>query len=71
MNKYSVRLYFWGIFLVMMFVFLFGFALPSLISAANTELFLIGVFTIICLPVMIGYIIMKKIIPLIKKLKEN
>lgn len=66
-----MKLYMWGIFLLLCFGFLFGFALPFLISAKSTELVLIGLFTIIVFPVMIGFIIMKKIIPIFKKLKEK
>lgn len=67
----SIRLYFWVAFLLVTFAFLFGFVLPALISAASTELFVFGVFTMVCVPVMIGYVILKKIIPLIKKMKEE
>lgn len=71
MSKNSILLYFWSIFLLLVVGFLFGFALPFLISAPNTELVLLGLFTIVCLPVIIGFIIIKKIIPIFKNLKEK
>ena len=65
--KFSITLYFWGIFLVLLVFFIFGFALPALISAASTELNLIGLFTLILTPLIVGVVIYKKILPLFKK----
>lgn len=69
--KHSITLYFWGIFLLLLVSFVFGFALPSLISAASTELNLIGLFTLILTPVIIALIIWKKIVPSIFKIKKE
>jgi hypothetical protein len=70
MNDY-VKLYVWGAILLCVFAFSFGYAAPYLISAANTELFFLGVFTIAVSPIMIAFIIMKKILPIVRKLKSK
>lgn len=75
--KTPFKLYFWGIFIILMIAFLIGFALPGMISAPSTELFLFGIFLSVLVPVFLAYLVFYHIVPLVKKIineqknKEN
>lgn len=66
-----LKLYLWLILVIVIVVLNLGWTLPYFISAPNTELVIVGLGVAILLPVVLFYIINKKIKPIVKEMIEK
>lgn len=66
-----LKLYLWVVLVIFILCGNFGFVLPYLISAAHTELVLLGCVIGLFVPVALIYIIKYKIKPIVKEMIEK
>jgi len=63
-----LKLYCWVVLVFFILVGNFGFVLPYLVSAAHTELVLLGCVIGLIIPIALVFIVKYKIIPIVKEM---